>query len=72
MAVIRGGNVIQGDGFLRGAYSGAGAPGANYAAGAARVGSTYVNETTGVIYQCTATNGTSTATWTVLGPGAGP
>ena len=72
MPVISGGNVMEGDGFPSHAFAGAGAPAANYRAGVARVGSEYINTTTGVRYVCTATNGTSTATWTVAGPGAGP
>lgn len=72
MGVINGGNQMEGDGWPEFAFRGAGAPAANFRAGVARVGSQYVNTTTGVVYVCTATNGTSTATWTVLGPGAGP
>lgn len=72
MPIISGGTVMQGDGFPLRPLSGAGAPAANFQAGLVRVGSQYINTTTGVVYVCTATNGTSTATWTVLGPGAGP
>lgn len=72
MPIISGGTVIEGDGFPDLELTGAGAPAANFAAGRVRIGSRYVNTTTGVTYVCTATNGTSTATWTVLGPGAGP
>jgi hypothetical protein len=72
MPILSGGNVIEGDGFPTFVLSGAGAPAVNLGAGRVRVGSEYINTTTGVRYVCTATNGTSTATWTVLGPGAGP
>jgi hypothetical protein len=72
MPVISGGTILQGDGFPQDPLTGAGAPAANYMAGVVRVGAQYINATTGVVYVCTATNGTSTATWTVLGPGAGP
>lgn len=67
MPILSGGNVITQDGFLRGALEGAGAPAANFGAGTVRIGSVYVNTTAGVMYICTATNGTSTATWTVVG-----
>jgi hypothetical protein len=73
MPVIKGGNVITGgDGQVRGALHGTGAPAANYGAGTVDRGAMYINDTTGVLYICTATNGTTTATWSVLGPGAGP
>ena len=72
MPVISGGVILEGDGFNAESFSGAGAPAANYRAGVARVGSQYINTTTGVVYVCTATYGTTTATWSVLGPGAGP
>jgi hypothetical protein len=53
--------------------SGAGAPTVNVTGlGTATVGSFYVNTTTGVWYSCTATNGTSTITWTVIGTQTGP
>lgn len=67
MPILTGGNVIEGDGFPQGALEGAGAPAANFGAGRVRVGSIYVNTTGGVLYICTATNGTTTATWTVVG-----
>lgn len=72
MPVLPNTGSIPTDGFPRNVFEGAGAPAANAFAGAARIGSEYVNTTTGVRYVCTATNGTSTATWTILGPGAGP
>jgi hypothetical protein len=44
--------------------AGAGAPAANYGAGIVRMGDIYVNTTNGALYRVTATNGTSTVTWT--------
>jgi len=45
----------------------AGALAANDFAGKVQVGSTAVNTTNGTLYVCTATNGTTTATWAVVG-----
>jgi hypothetical protein len=45
----------------------AGALGANDFAGQARIGSTAKDVTGGKLYICTATNGTTTATWVVVG-----
>lgn len=67
MPILAGGNVITQDGFPRGVLDGAGAPAANFGAGTVRIGSMYINTTNGVLYICTATNGTTTATWTVVG-----
>lgn len=67
MPILSGGNVITQDGFPRGALEGAGAPAANFGAGFVRVGSLYCNTTAGIWYSCTATNGTTTSTWTVIG-----
>jgi hypothetical protein len=67
MPILTGGVVMPGDGFLQGALEGAGAPAANAFAGQVRVGSVYINTTGGVMYICTATNGSTTATWTVVG-----
>lgn len=49
------------------AFRKAGALAANDFAGQAEVGSLAVNTTNGVVYSCTATNGTTTATWVVVG-----
>jgi hypothetical protein len=46
----------------------AGAPAANSTyLGQAQVGSLLIDTTNGKLYICTATNGTSTITWTVVG-----
>ena len=66
MPIISGGNVIPGDG-IRQPLLKAGALVANDFVGAAVVGSQAINTTGGVLYICTATNGTTTATWTVVG-----
>jgi hypothetical protein len=48
--------------------SGAGAPTVNVTGlGSATVGSLYTDTTAGELYICTATNGTSTIVWTVVG-----
>ena len=68
MAVIEPGRVIEGSGLgtpLR--FAAAGAPSANYLAGTVVVGSQLINTTTGVQYACTATNGSTTATWQAVG-----
>lgn len=72
MPTISGGNVTPTDGRPRGILTGAGAPAANYGAGNVAIGAMYVNTTSGTLYICTATNGTSTATWTVVGAQVGP
>lgn len=66
MAVISGGQVIPGNGINR-PFTNAGAPSANLFAGACVVGSQLVDITNGKNYVCTATNGTTTATWVVVG-----
>jgi hypothetical protein len=66
MPVITGGNIIPGNGVNRPILN-AGAPGANAYAGTVIVGSQIVDTTNGKLYICTATNGSSTATWTVVG-----
>jgi hypothetical protein len=50
-----------------GDFTGAGAPGANALAGTCAVGDRYTDLTGGQLYICTATNGTSTATWVKVG-----
>lgn len=50
----------------------AGALVANDFAAGLRVGRTAVNTATGVLYVCTATNGTTTSTWTVVGAQTAP
>lgn len=66
MPIMANTGAIDSDGFPRNVYEGAGAPAANYKAGACRVGSEYINTTTGGRYVCTVTNGTTTATWVAL------
>lgn len=66
MPVISGG-VVNTDGYPAWAFSGAGAPAANFAAGICRIGSIYINSTSGSVYSCTATNNVSTSTWTAIG-----
>lgn len=41
-------------------------------AGQVEIGATAVNTATGVLYVCTATNGTTTATWAVVGAQTAP
>jgi hypothetical protein len=60
------GTKLYGNG-LNQPYLNAGAPGANFLAGSAAVGSLLIDTTGGKLYICTATNGSTTATWTVVG-----
>ena len=67
MPIISGGNVIQGNG-LSSPYQNAGAPTNNVTQlGNAVVGSLLIDTVNGKLFICTATNGTSTVTWTVVG-----
>lgn len=68
MAVIEatGGAVMPADGIQR-IIVNAGAPGANAFAGQVRLGGLLTDVTNAKLYICTATNGTTTATWTVVG-----
>lgn len=68
MAIITGGKIIEGAIKRQPVLSGTAAPTANVTGlGVAGVGDQYVNTTTGIYYVVTATNGTSTITWQVLG-----
>lgn len=68
MAVIDRSNVIAGAVKRQPLLSGAGAPTANVTGlGAASIGDQYLNTSNGVLYVVTATDGTSTITWTVVG-----
>jgi hypothetical protein len=67
MPILSGGNVIPGDGLNSPPFQKAGAFVANDFAGNCVVGSLGVNTTAGVLYICTATNGTTTSTWVVVG-----
>jgi len=67
MPIISGGKIIEGSG-LRSPLTNAGAPVANVTyLGVAVVGSLLLDTTNGKLYICTATNGTSTISWTVVG-----
>jgi hypothetical protein len=66
MGIISGGNVMPSDGIQR-VITKAGAPSANEFAGQVALGGRLVDTTNAKEYICTATNGTSTATWTVVG-----
>jgi hypothetical protein len=66
MAIISGGNVMPTDGLQR-KITNAGAPGANAYAGQVAVGGLLTDVTNGKLYICTATNGTTTATWIAVG-----
>lgn len=67
MPVISGGQIIPGSG-LDAPLLNAGAPTANVTfLGIAVVGSLLIDTTNGKLYICTATNGSSTITWTVVG-----
>lgn len=66
MGVISGGQVMPGNGLSRPLQK-AGALAANDFAGQVVLGGLAVDTTNAKLYQCTATNGTTTATWTVVG-----
>lgn len=66
MAIISGGVVQPNDGLYTPILN-AGAPGANAFAGRAALGGLLIDTTGAKLYICTATNGTTTATWTVVG-----
>lgn len=66
MAVISGGQVQPPDGLQRHIVN-AGAPGANAYAGQVALGGLLIDVTNAKLYICTATNGSTTATWTVVG-----
>lgn len=68
VAIISGGNVMPGASQRKYEISAAGAPTVNVTGlGVAVIGDRYTNTTNGVLYICTATNGTSTIVWTVVG-----
>lgn len=67
MPTISGGRIIEGSG-LGAPLLNAGAPTTNVTyLGIAVVGSKLIDTTNGIDYICTATNGTSTITWTKVG-----
>jgi hypothetical protein len=61
-----GGSIMPVDGLQRQIVK-AGAPSANEFAGQVALGGLLVDVTGAKLYICTATNGTSTATWAVVG-----
>lgn len=68
MAIISGGQVMPGASQRVYTIRAAGAPSVNVTGlGIAQIGDQYINQTNGVLYICTATNGTSTIVWTVVG-----
>lgn len=64
MPVVRGNPT---DGIPSNTFTKAGALAANDFAGSCVVGSLAIDTTNGKLYICTATNGTTTSTWTVVG-----
>lgn len=66
MPIISGGNVMPGNGLDRPLQK-AGALASNDFAGQVVKGGTAIDTTNGVLYICTATNGTTTSTWVVAG-----
>lgn len=66
MGIISGGLVQPPDG-LSYPIRNAGAPGANAFAGQVALGGLLIDTTGAKLYICTATNGSTTATWTVVG-----
>lgn len=67
MPVIAGGQIHSGTTAAR-VYKGAGAPTVNVTlVGIAAIGDLYSDTTNGKLYICTATNGSTTITWTVVG-----
>lgn len=66
MAIIQGGKIIEGAIRRIAQLSGAGAPAANLGAGSVQLGDLYINTTTGSLYSVTATNGTTTVTWSLV------
>lgn len=67
MGVIAGGTIQPQNGYPLGAILYAGAPGANALAGQVALGGLLVDTANAKLYICTATNGSTTATWTVVG-----
>lgn len=67
MPIISGGVVMPGDGLNSPPFQKAGALVANDFASSCVVGSLGVDSTAGKLYICTATNGSTTSTWVVVG-----
>ena len=66
MPIISGGNIQPPDGLYTPILN-AGAPGANALAGQVAKGGLLIDTTNAKLYICTATNGSTTATWVVVG-----
>ena len=67
MPIISGGVVMPTDGLNAAPFQKAGALAGNDFAGNCVVGSLAVDTTAGKLYICTATNGSTTSTWVVVG-----
>lgn len=67
MPILTGGVVIPGDGLNSAPFQKAGALVANDFAGNCVIGSLGIDTSAGKLYICTATNGSTTSTWTVVG-----
>lgn len=67
MAIISGGITQPSNGLVPNIITNAGAPGANAYAGQVALGGLLLDTTNAKLYICTATNGTTTSTWTVVG-----
>ncbi|MFF5988144.1 hypothetical protein [Prauserella flavalba] len=71
MATIRGGKLIEGSGLDAPLLTEATPVADTTYLGTAVVGSLLIDTANGVLYICTATNGTSTVTWTAVGAQGG-
>lgn len=68
MPIISGGNVMPGASQRVFTIKGAGAPTVNVTGvGVAQIGDQYIDTTAGKLYIVTATNGSTTITWTLVG-----
>ncbi len=67
MPIISGGNIMPGNGLGTSSLTKTSALAANDFAGQCAVGSQAVDTTNGKLYICTATNGSTTSTWVVVG-----
>lgn len=67
MGIISGGNVMTGDGLHSPPFEKASDPVANDFAGSCVVGSLAVNTAAGRLFICTATNGSTTSAWALVG-----
>lgn len=67
MGIIDNGGQVQPSNGLYTPILKSGAPGANAYAGQVALGGLLIDTTNAKLYICTATNGSTTATWTVVG-----